>query len=453
MDEEYDFIVLGTGLKECIISGLMSIEGKKVFHMDKNAYYGGNTASLTPLQALFDKFDVSANLEQFQKGRDWNVDLIPKFIMANGKLVLLLMYTGVLRYLEFKQIEGSFVFQSGSIHKVPCNEAEALSSSLMSLFEKRRFRKLLVWVMNVEPNDQSTWENIYNPPLNLKKDTIMHAFSAFGVDEDTQNFVGHAICLYPDDSYKQNVPAVEVIERMQLYSKSVLRFGKSPYVYPLYGLSELPQAFARLSAVHGATYMLKAPFEQIVLEEGKVVGVKLDGKLVRCGAVICDPSYAPDRVKKVGQVVRAICILNHPIENVQNSLSAQIIIPQNVVNRKHDIYVSCVSHPHMVCPEGFFIAIVATTVETANPHDELKPGLDLLGKIEQVFYSVEDLLTPLNDGIQSQLFLSSSYDASTHFESTCADVLEMYERITGQAFDFSKVKQLMAKWNEPESAE
>ncbi|KAA3679019.1 Rab GDP dissociation inhibitor [Paragonimus westermani] len=284
---------------------------------------------------------------------------------------------------------------------------------------------------------------------------------------DRWNFVGHAICLYPDDSYKQNVPAVEVIERMQLYSKSVLRFGKSPYVYPLYGLSELPQAFARLSAVHGATYMLKAPFEQIVLEKDKVVGVKLDGKLVRCGAVICDPSYAPDRVKKVGQVVRAICILNHPIENVQNSLSAQIIIPQNVVNRKHgnaftlgttiqylvDIYVSCVSHPHMVCPEGFFIAIVATTVETANPHDELKPGLDLLGTIEQVFYSVEDLLTPLNDGIQSQLFLSSSYDASTHFESTCADVLEMYERITGQPFDFSKVKQLMAKWNEPESAD
>ena len=29
------------------------------------------------------------------------------------------------------------------------------------------------------------------------------------------------------------------------------RYGKSPYLYPLYGLGELPQAFARLAAVYG----------------------------------------------------------------------------------------------------------------------------------------------------------------------------------------------------------
>lgn len=30
MDEEYDAIVLGTGLKECIISGLLSVDKYKV---------------------------------------------------------------------------------------------------------------------------------------------------------------------------------------------------------------------------------------------------------------------------------------------------------------------------------------------------------------------------------------------------------------------------------------
>ena len=30
MDQEYDAIVLGTGLKECILSGLLSVAGKKV---------------------------------------------------------------------------------------------------------------------------------------------------------------------------------------------------------------------------------------------------------------------------------------------------------------------------------------------------------------------------------------------------------------------------------------
>lgn len=30
MDESYDAIVLGTGLKECVISGLLSVDGLKV---------------------------------------------------------------------------------------------------------------------------------------------------------------------------------------------------------------------------------------------------------------------------------------------------------------------------------------------------------------------------------------------------------------------------------------
>ena len=35
MDEEYDVIILGTGLTECILSGVLSVQGKKVLHMDR----------------------------------------------------------------------------------------------------------------------------------------------------------------------------------------------------------------------------------------------------------------------------------------------------------------------------------------------------------------------------------------------------------------------------------
>ena len=37
------------------------------------------------------------------------------------------------------------------------------------------------------------------------------------------------------------------------------------------------------------------------------------------------------------------------------------------------------------------------------------------------------------------MFISSSYDATTHFETTCNDVVDMYRRATGAEFDFSKV--------------
>jgi len=36
--------------------------------------------------------------------------------------------------------------------------------------------------------------------------------------------------------------------------------------------------------------------------------------------------------------------------------------------------------------------------------------------------------------------ISSSYDATTHFETTCLDVLDIFRRGTGADFDFSNVK-------------
>ena len=39
-------------LQECLLSGLLSVGGKKVLHMDRNKYYGGASASLTPLEQV-----------------------------------------------------------------------------------------------------------------------------------------------------------------------------------------------------------------------------------------------------------------------------------------------------------------------------------------------------------------------------------------------------------------
>jgi Rab GDP dissociation inhibitor len=55
MNEAYDVIVCGTGLKECVLSGLLATKGKKVLHIDRNEYYGGETASLN-LTNLWKKF-------------------------------------------------------------------------------------------------------------------------------------------------------------------------------------------------------------------------------------------------------------------------------------------------------------------------------------------------------------------------------------------------------------
>ncbi|OAY83451.1 guanosine nucleotide diphosphate dissociation inhibitor At5g09550 [Ananas comosus] len=433
MDEEYDVIVLGTGLKECILSGLLSVDGLKVLHMDRNDYYGGESTSLNLVQ-LWKRFKGGDNApESLGPSKEYNVDMIPKFMMANGALVRVLIHTNVTQYLNFKAVDGSFVYNKGKIYKVPATDVEALKSTLMGLFEKRRARKFFIYVQDYEENDPKSHEG-----LDLNKVTAREVISKYGLDDNTVDFIGHALALHRDDSYLDK-PAIDTVKRMKLYAESLARFqGGSPYIYPLYGLAELPQGFARLSAVYGGTYMLNKPECKVEFDgSGQAYGVTSEGETAKCKKIVCDPSYLPDKVKKVGRVARAICIMSHPIPDTHDSHSVQIILPQKQLGRKSDMYVFCCSYAHNVAPKGKYIAFVSTEAETDKPEVELKPGIDLLGPVEETFFDIYDRYEPINNPSDDNCYISTSYDATTHFESTVADVLAMYSKITGKELNLS----------------
>lgn len=113
--------------QECILSGLMSQSGKKVLHIDRNSYYGGESASMSTLEQvcsyrqhinrlsqarvlyfmklaliqssllllhvqLYRRFKVPRPAEPLGRGKEWNIDLIPKFFLASGKNVVLVIW-------------------------------------------------------------------------------------------------------------------------------------------------------------------------------------------------------------------------------------------------------------------------------------------------------------------------------------------------------------------------
>jgi len=150
MEDVYDIVVCGTGLVECILSGLLSQEGtpaccvspfigKKVLHIDKNSYYGGEGASvnLTNLWKIF-RPDQSYP-EYLGHNRDWNIDLIPKFIMSNGKLVKTLLKTKVSRYLEWKCTHIHYYSISPQRSKAPTSTR--CRRTAISVREARRSRR------------------------------------------------------------------------------------------------------------------------------------------------------------------------------------------------------------------------------------------------------------------------------------------------------------------------
>ena len=258
--------------------------------------------------------------------------------------------------------------------------------------------------------------------------------------------------------------ALPTVLAIKMYAESMARFGgDSPYIYPLYGLGELPQAFARLSAVYGGTYMLNKPGCEVIFDEaGRACGVRSEGETARAPIVVGDPSYFPGKCRLTTRVIRAMCIMNHPIPNTNDGKprravwllcasgvltalacslqsaahSAQIIIPnKQIPGRTSDVYVFCCSYSHCVVGKNKWVAFVSTRVETAHPLAELAPGLALLGPVEHTFTQLSDVYAPLASGAQDGCYISKGYDETSHFEGLTADVLDLYRRVTGKELD------------------
>jgi len=192
--------------------------------------------------------------------------------------------------------------------------------------------------------------------------------------------------------------------------------------------------------------MLNTSLDEVLYDEsGHVSGIKAtmkdpEGKWdgmsfeTKTKMIIADPSYFPQKAKVYGTLLKAICILDHPVEKTDNSDSLQLIIPQSQIGRQNDIYIAVVSSVHAVCPKGYYIAIVSTIAEgDSNHHLELQPGIDRLGKTLETFMGPPiPLYEPLESGKKDGIFLSKSYDATSHFETTTDDIRDLYHRATGE---------------------
>ena len=97
-----------------------------------------------------------------------------------------------------------------------------------------------------------------------------------------------------------------------------------------------------------------------------------------------------------------------------------------------------VSYSHLICANGFYVAIVSATVESEQPEQEIQPALDLLGDILDMFVSVSTIFEPVDEVVAaSGLWITSSYDATSHFESASEEILHMYEKIVGEKLDLN----------------
>lgn len=78
--------------------------------------------------------------------------------------------------------------------------------------------------------------------MNLEFEGIMFTdlLKGKGIDDTLQHYLINSIAMLDNQA-----TAIEALQALRKFTGSAGRFGNTPFIWPLYGAGELPQAFCR----------------------------------------------------------------------------------------------------------------------------------------------------------------------------------------------------------------
>ncbi|KAF9400669.1 hypothetical protein BGZ76_007672, partial [Entomortierella beljakovae] len=124
------------------------------------SWASGATSSVTTRNFQTVSLSQIQLLEEFLKEtRKYNFDLSPKLLYSRGPLTNLLISSGIGKYLEFKLLERTAVYESltDKVEMMPTSKEDVFVSKALSLKEKRLLMKFLQFAVDYE-NQKGVWE-------------------------------------------------------------------------------------------------------------------------------------------------------------------------------------------------------------------------------------------------------------------------------------------------------
>jgi RAB protein geranylgeranyltransferase component A len=89
----------------------------------------------------------------------------------------------------------------------------------------------------MEPNNEVV--------LSYHEKPFVELMRSQGLSDVLQKFLIYSIVLLETHEQENSLTTREALERLLHFSSSLGRYGATPFLYPLYGTSELAQAFCR----------------------------------------------------------------------------------------------------------------------------------------------------------------------------------------------------------------
>ena len=454
MEKHYNIIILGTGIKEYIILGLLlqypkiekimlKQEDLKVCRINKTNIIGEDSPSLnlSHLWSNFNKNQIPP--EQYGEDKDWNIDLIPKIMMTNSPFVKLLLITEVYHFIEWKNIEEVFVYQydnggvfssaKGRIYKVPSTLEDISNSELMGLFEKNRCKKFYNFIQNFKENEGMNVNTSF-------RDVIKQ----FGLEFNTIDFIGHAIALYSDNNFIED-KAITTIKRIKNYfnylePKNKTQFFNTPFIYPIWGLQKIYKNYERQCNLYDFKYINNCNVEKILYDDNKKFkGIELsNGKYIYGSILISEPSYMEkfNKVQITKRIIRRICLMNHPITSIGECDSCQIIIPQSQIKRDYDIFILQLGYGHCICKKGYYIVVISTFDDGNDINKQLAPAMEIIGNTLECLDKIYPYYHPIDNSFKDNIYISNSLLPQSHFENDFDDIINEFQKITETKLDF-----------------
>ncbi|OMJ81937.1 hypothetical protein SteCoe_17475 [Stentor coeruleus] len=438
MDENYDVIILGTGIAESILSCLFSCDGKKILVLDQNSYYGSESPSVD-LKLLHNMFYAgSTPRDKLPPSKEWCIDLIPKLILINKKFFKILQSLNRLNDFQiYKSVNHHYISQRNPqpskkseispnqgfyLQKIP-NTIETLGEYIVNQEENEKFKNFFYYIQNYKTSKQEALK------IDPERSTFIDILKIFGLSESG---IYNIICVFSLD--KEQCETVigdwALIKLQQQLNSPYLM--PSFRLYPNYGLGNIIESCTRINAIFGSTTILSAEVDKVIFnDENKVIGVRTYHGIAQAPIVICNRSYAPKGKKGrlVKRIVRSICIIEDRDSGNYND-SGYIYIKGNHINRENSIQIIYLGASHCVSPEGYIVACCSTVVETDSPEKELQVAHDLLGNIVNQYvklYEIYENDLTLSD---SNLYVVNDFDEIPDLENTAEEIQKIYEIIS-----------------------
>ncbi|XP_011482131.1 rab proteins geranylgeranyltransferase component A 1 isoform X1 [Oryzias latipes] len=217
-----------------------------------------------------------------KEGRRFNIDLVSKLLFSRGSLVDLLIRSNVSRYTEFKNVTRILTYRHGNLQQVPCSRADVFASRQLSVVEKRKLMRFLTSCIEETEMDQAYSSQPYSKYLQDQQ-----------LGENLQHFLLHSIAMVTEDT-----PTEAGLASTRHFLRSLGRYGNSPFLFPVYGLGEIPQCFCRMSAVFGGIYCLRHSVSCLIVDKDanrcKAV-IDSRGQRISCSHFVVEDGYLGSR--------------------------------------------------------------------------------------------------------------------------------------------------------------